>query len=77
MFMQRPEQNEEWAGLPSEPARVETEAERLAAAAPFVDAFGLADSGGAGMAIESIVIPVARTVEVAQPPMTDADGTPD
>ena len=66
MFVQRPEQTEEWAGLPSEPAAPESEAERLAAAAPAVDALGFAS-------VESIVIPVAPTVEVAQAHITDAD----
>ncbi|MHC3000333.1 hypothetical protein [Microbacterium sp. HJ5] len=75
LFIQRPEQNEEWAGLPSEPARAETEAERLAEAAPMVDALGLDGFGStAGGAVESIVIPVTRTVEVAQPAVTDGDG---
>ncbi|WP_374311958.1 hypothetical protein [Microbacterium sp.] len=69
MFMQRPEQNEEWAGLPSEPARPEAEAERLADAAPAVDALGFG-------AAESIVIPIAPTVEVAQPAQSDADPEP-
>lgn len=72
LFIQRPEQNEEWAGLPSEPARPESEAERLADAAPAVDALGLDLLGGGG-AVESIVIPVGPVVEVAQPSVTDGD----
>lgn len=66
LFTQRPEQNEEWAGLPSEPARPETEAERLADTAPAVDALGFG-------VMESIVIPVAPVVEIAQPATADAD----
>lgn len=64
LFTQRPEQNEEWAGIPSEPLRVESEAERLADAAP-IDAggFGLAE---AGVPVESIVIPVAPVIEIAE-----------
>lgn len=57
LFTQRPEHHEEWAGLPSEPLGPETEAQRLADAAPAVDAVG---DGGA---IESIVIPVAPYIE--------------
>ena len=62
--MQRPEQNEEWAGIPSEPLRVESDAERLADAAP-VDAGGLA-LDGLGVAVESIVIPVVPVIEIAE-----------
>lgn len=73
LFTQRPEQNEEWAGLPSEPARPESEAERLAAEAPSLDAMiGISGTG----AVESIVIPVAPVVEIAQSPVTDADPGP-
>lgn len=70
LFTQRPEHNEEWAGLPSEPARPESEAERLADAAPAVDALGFGS-------VESIVIPVAPIVEIAQPAESDADPDPD
>ena len=70
LFTQRPEHSEEWAGLPSEPARPETEAERLADAAPAVDALGFGS-------VESIVIPVAPTVEIARPAHPDADPDPD
>lgn len=65
LFSQRPEYNEEWAGLPSEPDRPETVAERLtdATAADFsrVD-LGALDVGGSA---ESIVIPVAPVIEIA------------
>jgi len=64
LFTQRPEQNEEWAGIPSEPLRVESDAERLADAAP-VDAGGLA-LDGLGVAVESIVIPVVPVIEIAE-----------
>ncbi len=70
LFTQRPEHNEEWAGLPSEPARPESEAERLADAAPAVDALGFGS-------VESIVIPVAPIVEIARPAESDADPDPD
>lgn len=59
LFTQRPEHNEEWAGLPSEPARPDSEAERLADAAAAVDAVGLGS-------VESIVIPIAPVAEVAR-----------
>jgi hypothetical protein len=64
LFTQRPEQNEEWAGIPSEPLQVESEAERLADAAP-IDAGGLT-LDGLGIAVESIVIPVAPVIEIAE-----------
>ena len=52
LFTQRPEENDEWAGLPSEPLRAESFAERLPDAAP-VNATAL-DFGGIG----SISIPL-------------------
>lgn len=68
LFTRGPEHNDEWAGLPSEPARPESEAERLADASPVrLDGFG------GGGAVESIVIPVAPVVDVAQPAVTDGD----
>lgn len=70
LFTRGPEHNEEWAGLPSEPARPESEAERLADAAPAVDAIVFGAS-------ESIVIPVAPVVEIAQPVSSDTDPDPD
>ena len=73
--MQRPEQNEEWAGLPSEPARRESEAERLPDAAPAADALGLDLLGGGS--VESILIPVAPVVEVPQPSESNAAGDAD
>lgn len=66
LFTQRPEHHEEWAGLPSEPAQPDSDAERLADAAPAVDALGFGS-------VESIVIPVAPVVEVAHPATSDAD----
>ena len=67
LFMQRPEHNDELPGLPGEPLRAETAAERLADAAP-VDAGSLDLVGlGGGGAVESIVIPVAPVIEIAQP----------
>lgn len=60
MFMQRPEHDDEWTGIPSEPAHPETVAERLADAPP-IDIVSIATGG----AVESIVIPVAPIVEIA------------
>ena len=69
LFTRGPEHNEEWAGLPSEPARPESDAERLADAIPVrLDGFG-----GDGGAVESIVIPVAPIIDIAQPDVTDGD----
>jgi hypothetical protein len=75
LFTQRPEQNEEWAGIPSEPLRVESDAERLADAAP-VDAGGLA-LDGVGMAVESIVIPVAPVIEIVEAQESGEGGEPE
>jgi hypothetical protein len=73
LFSKRQEDPVEWAGLPSEPDRPESAAERLAAAAP-VDAGGIADLGlGGGGAVESIVIPVTRSAEVAESQGSDED----
>lgn len=78
LFSQRPEETNEWAGLPSEPSRPESTAERLADAAPVdpgglgvgaLGVGGLAVGGlavsGAG-AVESIVFPVPPYTEIAQ-----------
>ena len=69
LFTQRPEENDEWAGLPSEPLQPESFAERLPDGAPVTaTAFGL---GG----IDSISIPLAPTssrelgVEEVQDPL--------
>ena len=66
IFASRPEEPFEWAGLPSEPARPEDEAERLAASPVDTAAFGAAvlERG----AVESIVIPVPAPAESAQIP---------
>jgi hypothetical protein len=65
LFTQRPEFDDELPGLPGEPLRPETAAERLADAAPVdVGMVGLLGEGGA--AVESIVIPVAPYVEIAE-----------
>jgi len=73
LFASRPEEPTEWAGLPSEPARAESAAEKLADAAPAVDALGFVGGG----AVESIVIPVAPVVEVAQEAADSGQGDPD
>ncbi|MBW9118522.1 hypothetical protein JNB63_00245 [Microbacterium trichothecenolyticum] len=68
LFSKLPEEPAEWAGLPSEPARAETQAERLTdAAAVDPGGLGLGDlSVGGGGRVESIVIPVAPIVEVTR-----------
>ncbi|GAA1468418.1 hypothetical protein [Microbacterium thalassium] len=55
LFTQRPEEPTEWAGLPGEPLRPASAAERLDDAAP-VDLGLMPDASGA---VESIAIPVA------------------
>ncbi|WP_345803056.1 hypothetical protein AAIB33_08230 [Microbacterium sp. AZCO] len=59
LFTQRPEENDgDWAGLPSEPLREETAAERLPDAPPAGGgAWDLFGSSG------SVVIPVAHVAE--------------
>lgn len=72
LFVQRPEEPAEWAGIPSEPARPETAAERLADAAPAdVGLLGGGELGGG--AVESIVIPVAPVVEIMESQESPAD----
>ena len=64
----RPEEPENWAGIPSEPRDAEVDAQQWAdAPLAATDAFGLLGGG----AIESIAIPVPAIVEVQ-----DADATP-
>jgi len=66
LFSKLPEEPVEWGGLPSEPARTETEAERLAAATSIdLGGFGWGDPTTAG-AVESIVIPVKPAIEIAE-----------
>ena len=78
LFSQLPEEPNEWAGLPSEPARPESDAERLRDAPPVdvgglgVGALGLAESGGG--AVEGIVIPVTPVVEVPPPAEPESTG---
>ena len=72
LFVQRPEEPAEWAGIPSEPERHETAAERLAdAAAVDLGLLGGVELGGG--AVESIVIPVAPVVEIAESQESPAD----
>lgn len=72
LFMQRPEEPSEWAGIPSDPDRAENAAERLPEVAPVDIGFvGLLGEGGA--AVESIVIPVAPVVEIAESQESAAD----
>ncbi len=65
LFTQRPQFDEELPGLPGEPIRPETAAERLAHAAP-VDIGSAGLLGVTGGAVESIVIPVAPVIEIAE-----------
>lgn len=68
LFSKLPEEPTEWAGLPSEPARSETQAERLTDAARVdLGGLGLGDlAAGGGGAVESIVIPVAPVIEIVE-----------
>jgi hypothetical protein len=71
LFSQQPEQDDEWAGIPSEPVTPESTAERLTDAAPaesaWIGVLGAGVSGaGAGAGVESIVIPVAPVIEIAE-----------
>ena len=81
LFSQLPEEPNEWAGLPSEPAHPESDAERLRDAAPE-DGGGqgdgtLAQTDSAGRAVEGIVNPHTPIMEAptpAQPDSTDRQG---
>ena len=66
LFTQRPEQNEEWAGLASEPLEPETAAQRLGDAPPTWDSLGVAGT------VEVIGVPV-DPVPVDQSWMTEGD----
>ncbi|SFS07870.1 hypothetical protein SAMN04487846_2296 [Microbacterium sp. cf046] len=72
-FTTRPEEPAEWAGLPSEPIESRPEAESLGAPIESADSLAFL-----GTAIESVVIPVAPVVEIAQSATESAegDGTP-
>ncbi len=73
LFSKLPEEPVEWAGLPSEPSRAESEAERLTSA-PSSDLGGLGfGDPTAGGVVESIVIPVKPTVEIAQSQQSGVD----
>lgn len=69
LFTKLPEEPADWAGLPSEPDRPESAAERLADASAAVDPGGLGVGdialGGSG-AVESIVFPVPPVVEIVE-----------
>jgi hypothetical protein len=82
LFSQRPEEPTEWAGLPSEPARAESAAERLSDVAAGdlggLDIAGLAigttGTSTSHIAIESIVIPVEPGIEIAGSESSNRDG---
>lgn len=65
LFTQRPQFDDELPALPGEPLRPETAAERLPDAAP-VDLGLVGLLGEIEGAVESIVIPVAPVVEIAE-----------
>lgn len=58
MFMQRPEEPEEWAGLPSEPLKPRSGAELLADAGPASELLGEPGEG-----VASVSIPMPPPVE--------------
>lgn len=64
LFTQRPQHNEEWAGLPSEPLDPESPAERLTGSPPAPGLLG-ADSGMASIAIP---LPTAQPETPADDP---------
>lgn len=70
LFVTRPEEPTEWAGLPSEPRESRPAVESLAAPTESADSLGVL----AG-AIESVVIPLAPVVE-NESPAESADGDP-
>ena len=65
LFTQKPESDDELPGLPGEPVRPETAAERLNDAAA-IDIGLVSLLGEGGGAIESIVIPVVPVIEVVE-----------
>lgn len=68
LFTQRPEFNDELPGLPGEPVRRETAAERLGDAAPVdVGLVGLLGEG----TVESVGIPVTPVIEIVEMHGTD------
>jgi hypothetical protein len=78
LFSRRESDPVAWAALPSEPVEAGSVAEQLAdAAPPDLGALGIRDLGasadGAGT-VESIVIPIAPVIEIAQ---TQASGEDD
>lgn len=65
LFAHRPEEPTEWAGLPSEPQRERSEAERLGERAT-VDLGLTGLLGETAGAIESIVVPVAPVARISE-----------
>lgn len=72
LFVNRPEFNDELPGLPGEPLHEETAAERLPDAAP-VDVGLVGLLGENAGTVESIVIPVAPVIEIAEVQETAED----
>ncbi|MFS0714843.1 hypothetical protein ABC195_13270 [Microbacterium sp. 2P01SA-2] len=64
LFMQRPEEPSEWAGLPSEPLRRKSNAELLPDEAPLADPAGV-PFGGVGISSVGIPIDISAVPEAA------------
>ncbi len=75
LFAPRPEEPTEWPGLPGEPLRPESAAERLPD--PPLDDIGLVGLLGEGVAVESIVIPVAPDAATPRDQPEDPAGDDD
>lgn len=71
LFTQKPQFDDELPGLPGEPLRPESAAERLPDAAP-VDIGLVGLLGEHSDTVESIVVPVVPVIDIAE--MPDADG---
>lgn len=76
LFAQQPQhRKDDWTGLPSEPLRQESPAERLNDdAATSVDALGLGDLFGNGQ-VKSIAVPIDPAIEPS--PSDASDEAPD
>ena len=66
LFVQRPEEPSEWAGLPGEPVRPRSRAEVLPDDEP-VDAASAGLLGTGEVPLSSIVIPIAAIPDIEDP----------
>ncbi|MFV0319908.1 MAG: hypothetical protein ACK5IN_06020 [Microbacterium sp.] len=73
LFAHRPQEKLEWAGIPGEPLRPESPAERLPDAAPALDDLGFAAGGVASISIP--IEPAVRDAQEAQCGQESADAT--